>query len=92
MAKDEDLQRKSQENLISDLRYPKVKDFLMHVGTGTKVLIKDDLNQFVYFEGVVKDYHHSDVSAENLTLILSYIENDTFIIMALKEYDDQCQN
>lgn len=67
--------------------YPKVKDFLYHVVTGTKVLIEDDIiEDHVYFEGTVREYVESDVSLDNLTLIQSSIKNNTLNVRALKDY------
>lgn len=68
------------------MAYLKVKDFLMHVVTGTKIMIDDDIEDFQYFEGTVRDYINSDISSENLTLIQSSIKNNVLNISALKDY------
>lgn len=69
------------------MNYPKVKDFLVHIVTGTKVLIEDDIiENHVYFEGTIGDYLMHSVSSENLTLIQSFIHDNTLIIRALDNY------
>ena len=70
------------------MSYPKVKDFLSHVVTGTNVLIEDDIiEDYVYFEGTVRDYIDSVVSLENLTLIQSSVKDNVLNLKALKDYD-----
>lgn len=70
------------------MAYPKVKDFLMHVVTGTNILILDDIKEdFTHFEGVVGDYIESSVSSENLTLLQSSIRDNTLIIRAVDNYE-----
>ena len=68
--------------------YPKVKDFLYHVVTGTNVVIEDDITEgYVYYEGRLGNYFKSDVANENLTLIQSFIKDNVFHIKAIKNYE-----
>lgn len=69
------------------MNYPKVKYFLSHVVTSTEVLIIDDISDYVYYDGKIKDYMDSDISLENLTLIQSYIRNNVLNVRALKDYN-----
>lgn len=72
------------------LDYPKVKDFLNHLVTGTKVIIEDDIiEDHVYFDGTVLEYINSNASLENLTLIQSSIKGDVFNVRALKDYEEE---
>ena len=69
------------------MAYPKVADFLLHIVTGTNVLIEDDMIEGrIYFEGTIRDYLKSELPSENLTLVQSFIENDVFVVRALKDF------
>lgn len=69
--------------------YPKVRYFLSHVVTDTKVVIMDDIMEdHVYFEGSVADYIESEVRDEDLTLMQSSITQDgKLLIKALSDYE-----
>lgn len=70
------------------MAYPKVADFLLHIVTGTNVLIEDDtIEGHIYFEGTISEYLKSEIASENLTLVQSFIENDVFVVRALKDFN-----
>lgn len=70
------------------MNYPKVREFLKHIATGTNIVIEDDLTEdFIYFEGSVSEYLNSAVSKENLTLIQSSVKNNMLNVRALINYE-----
>lgn len=68
--------------------YPKVEEFLSNITLGTKIIVFDgegDYQEKILFEGTVADYHNSDMVKQDLVLVWSTIEDNTFVIEALED-------